>query len=69
MSAAEFKTLLSMIEPIETECLCDFPCLRDDDEFGEGDYDFDNPSDHHQFCPKYFTAYIRAKAEGKPMPI
>jgi len=67
MSQKEFKALLSIVEPLD-QCLCDFPCLHDDDEAGEREYDFDNPSDHHQYCPRYFVEYIRAKAEGKPVP-
>jgi len=66
MCQNEFRSLLSIVEPIETECLCDFPCIRDDDE--DREYDEANPSDHYQYCPVYFVAYIRAIAEDKPVP-
>ncbi len=65
--ASEFKLLLQIIKPLD-ECMCDFPCSRDGDDDCEGEYDFNNPSDHYQYCPRYFVEYVRAMAEGKPVP-
>lgn len=62
-----WKNLALMMEPIEDDCLCDFPCVADDDP-PDMEYDCSNPEHHYQYCPVYLHAYVLAKAEGRSAP-
>lgn len=71
----EISSVLHMMEPIVSggadDCLCiDAPWHYDEDDEGydPDKQDADNPSNHSQYCPFYFKAYLQALVDGTELP-
>ncbi|KKL22871.1 hypothetical protein LCGC14_2431060 [marine sediment metagenome] len=60
-------TMVDIMEPISGDCLCmDEPHEDHEEELRR---DYNDPSCHSQYCPRYFFAYLTAVKEGKPTPV
>lgn len=62
----EWTSFASMMEPIQSECLCmDEP---GEDHIDPTRHDYQNPSCHSQYCPIYLYAYALAMGNGEDLP-
>ena len=62
----EWACFASMMEPISDECLCIDPPGENHEDADRRDYQ--KPSCHSQYCPRYLYAYALALSKGQPTP-